>query len=224
MKALVYHGPGERGWDTVDDRRSFGVGVLDGMVSPGDVGAIVGAGPIGLAAILTARLYTPAQIVAIDLADSRLQGAQRVGADVRVDNSREDAVARVMQLTDGLGADVTFEAVGVPETFACRRPSSWRPSWSASADVWPTSGCTATRDVAPGEAVDPQRHDHHWPGRYVQHPAAHSGREPPGPSSSRARLARGARRRDPGRRPLRASMRAAASGCWWSSLPGRGRR
>jgi alcohol dehydrogenase len=96
---------------------SFEVGVLNGMVSPGDVVAVVGAGPIGLAAILTARLYTPGRIVAIDLADSRLQSARRFGADMTINNGHEDAVAAVMELTDGLGADVAFEAVGVPETF-----------------------------------------------------------------------------------------------------------
>jgi alcohol dehydrogenase len=96
---------------------SFEVGVLNGMVSPGDVVAIVGAGPIGLAAILTARLYTPGRIVAVDLADSRLQSARRFGADTTINNGNQDAVAMVMELTDGLGADVGFEAVGVPETF-----------------------------------------------------------------------------------------------------------
>ena len=96
---------------------SYEVGVLNGMVSPGDVVAIVGAGPIGLAAILTARLYTPGQIVAIDLADSRLEGAKRFGADMTINNGREDAVAQIMELTGGLGADVAFEAVGVPATF-----------------------------------------------------------------------------------------------------------
>jgi alcohol dehydrogenase len=96
---------------------SFEVGVLNGMVSPGDVVAIVGAGPIGLAAILTARLYTPGRIVAIDLADGRLESARRFGADTTINNGSEDAVARVMELTDGLGADAAFEAVGVPQTF-----------------------------------------------------------------------------------------------------------
>jgi alcohol dehydrogenase len=96
---------------------SFEVGVLNGMVAPGDVVAIVGAGPIGLAAILTARLYTPGRIVAIDLADSRLESALRFGADTTINNASEDAIARVMELTDGLGADVAFEAVGVPQTF-----------------------------------------------------------------------------------------------------------
>lgn len=79
--------------------------------------AIVGAGPIGLAAILTATLYTPGRIVAIDLADSRLDSARRFGADTMINNGNEDAVAAVMELTDGLGADVAFEAVGVPQTF-----------------------------------------------------------------------------------------------------------
>jgi len=96
---------------------SYEVGVLNGMVAPGDVVAIVGAGPIGLAAILTAKLFTPARIVAIDLADSRLQSAVRFGADITINNSHEDPVALVMELTDGLGADVAFEAVGVPSTF-----------------------------------------------------------------------------------------------------------
>jgi alcohol dehydrogenase len=96
---------------------SFEVGVLNGMVSPGDVVAIVGAGPIGLAAILTARLFTPARIVAIDLADSRLASALRFGADITINNGHEDPVSLVMELTDGLGADVAFEAVGVPATF-----------------------------------------------------------------------------------------------------------
>jgi len=96
---------------------AYEVGVLNGMVAPGDVVAIVGAGPIGLAAILTARLYTPGRIVAIDLADSRLESALRFGADTTINNGREDALAQVMELTDGLGADVAFEAVGVPATF-----------------------------------------------------------------------------------------------------------
>ena len=96
---------------------SFEVGVLNGMVTPGDVVAIVGAGPIGLAAILTARLYTPGRIVAIDLVDSRLESAQRFGADTTINNGHQDALAQIMELTDGLGADVAFEAVGVPETF-----------------------------------------------------------------------------------------------------------
>lgn len=96
---------------------AYEVGVINGVVSPGDVVAIVGAGPIGLAAILTASLYTPERIVAIDLADSRLESALRFGADTAINNGREDAVAKVMELTDGLGADVAFEAVGVPQTF-----------------------------------------------------------------------------------------------------------
>ena len=96
---------------------SYEIGVLNGMVSPGDVVAIVGAGPIGLAAILTARLYTPGKIVAIDLADSRLESAKRFGADLAINNGREDAVETIMELTDELGTDVALEAVGVPQTF-----------------------------------------------------------------------------------------------------------
>jgi alcohol dehydrogenase len=96
---------------------AYEVGVLNGHVSPGDVVAIVGAGPVGLAAILTASLYTPGHIVAIDLADSRLESARGFGADTTINNGREDARERIMELTDGLGVDVALEAVGVPDTF-----------------------------------------------------------------------------------------------------------
>jgi alcohol dehydrogenase len=96
---------------------AFEVGVLNGMVAPGDVVVIVGAGPVGLAAILTAELYTPGRIVSIDLADSRLEVARRFGADITINNGREDPAAAIMELTDGLGADVALEAVGVPQTF-----------------------------------------------------------------------------------------------------------
>jgi alcohol dehydrogenase len=95
----------------------YEVGVLNGRVQPGDVVAVVGAGPIGLAAIMGARLFSPSHIVAVDLADRRLEAAKLFGADVIVNNSREDAEAIVAGLTGGLGADVSIEAVGVPATF-----------------------------------------------------------------------------------------------------------
>jgi alcohol dehydrogenase len=96
---------------------AYEVGVLNGRVEPGDTVAIVGAGPIGLAAVLTARLLTPAHIVAIDIDDSRLERARELGADVAINNSGGTALTTVQQLTGGLGADVAIEAVGVPETF-----------------------------------------------------------------------------------------------------------
>ena len=87
------------------------------MSSPGDTIAIVGAGPIGLATIMTAKLHTPGRIIAIDLDDARLEKALEFGADVAINNGNEDALAKVMELTGGLGADVAIEAVGVPDTF-----------------------------------------------------------------------------------------------------------
>jgi alcohol dehydrogenase len=95
----------------------YEVGVLNGAVRPGDVVAVVGAGPIGLAAMLGAKLYSPSHIVAIDLADSRLEAAKQFGADIIVNNGVADPIAVVKELTDGLGADVAIEAVGVPATF-----------------------------------------------------------------------------------------------------------
>jgi alcohol dehydrogenase len=96
---------------------AYEVGVLNGRVEPGDTVTVVGAGPIGLATIMTAKLHTPGRIVAVDLADARLEQALDFGADVTINNGREDAVEKVMALTGGLGADVAVEAVGVPETF-----------------------------------------------------------------------------------------------------------
>ncbi|MEJ2854057.1 MULTISPECIES: zinc-dependent alcohol dehydrogenase family protein [unclassified Saccharothrix] len=95
---------------------AYEVGVRNGRVEPGQTVVVVGAGPIGLAAIETAKLYSPGRIVAVDLAASRLEAAKQFGADVVVDagDRPEDVVA---ELTGGLGADVAIEAVGVPETF-----------------------------------------------------------------------------------------------------------
>lgn len=101
----------------------YEVGGLNGQVRPGDTVAVVGAGPIGLAAMLGARLFSPGHIVAIDLADARLAAAKTLGADVAVNSGGEDAVARVQELTGGLGADVAIEAV------VCRRPSIQRQSF-----------------------------------------------------------------------------------------------
>jgi alcohol dehydrogenase len=95
----------------------YEVGVLNGKVRPGDTVAVVGSGPVGLSAISGAKMVSPAHVVAIDMADARLDAARRFGADLTVNNSREDAIAYVRELTGGLGADVAIEAVGVPETF-----------------------------------------------------------------------------------------------------------
>jgi alcohol dehydrogenase len=95
----------------------YEVGVLNGSIHPGDVVAVVGAGPIGLAAITGAQLFSPAAIVAIDLADSRLDAAKRFGATATVNNGTHDPLDVLQDLTDGLGADVAIEAVGVPDTF-----------------------------------------------------------------------------------------------------------
>jgi alcohol dehydrogenase len=96
---------------------SYEVGVLNGKVRPGDTVAIVGAGPIGLAAVATARLYSPAHVVVIDKAESRLQAAKLFGADTTVLAGTQDPRGMIRALTGGLGADVVIEAVGTPQTF-----------------------------------------------------------------------------------------------------------
>jgi alcohol dehydrogenase len=95
----------------------YEVGVLAGGVRPGDVVAVVGAGPVGLAAIASARLFSPSHIVAVDLSDARLEAARHFGADVTVNDSREDPMTMIKDLTGRLGADVSIEAVGTSATF-----------------------------------------------------------------------------------------------------------
>jgi alcohol dehydrogenase len=95
----------------------FECGVLNGKVQPGDVVGIVGAGPIGLAALLTAQFYSPAEIIMIDLDDSRLEVAKRFGATATVNSKDGKAAEKVMKMTSGRGVDAAIEAVGIPETF-----------------------------------------------------------------------------------------------------------
>lgn len=95
----------------------FECGVLNGKVQPGGTVAIVGCGPIGLAALLTAQFYAPSQIIAIDLDDNRLAVATRFGATHVINSSDGGAVKAVMALTAGRGVDTAIEAVGLPATF-----------------------------------------------------------------------------------------------------------
>ncbi len=92
-------------------------GVLNGKVAPGSTVAIVGAGPVGLAALLTAQFYAPAEIIAIDVDRHRLETAKRLGATSIVDNGSGGAAEAVMKMTGGRGVDTAIEAVGVPATF-----------------------------------------------------------------------------------------------------------
>ena len=92
-------------------------GVLNGQIKPGDTVAIVGAGPVGLAALLTAQFYSPAEIIMIDLDDNRLDVARSFGATQIINSGDGGAVKTVMDLTRGAGVDVAIEAVGVPATF-----------------------------------------------------------------------------------------------------------
>lgn len=92
-------------------------GVLNGRVQPGATVAIVGSGPIGLAALMTAQFYSPAEIIMIDLDDGRLATAKRFGATATINSGDGKAVDAVMKLTNGLGVDTAIEAVGIPATF-----------------------------------------------------------------------------------------------------------
>jgi alcohol dehydrogenase len=95
----------------------FEIGVQYGQVSPGDVVAVIGSGPVGLSAVMTARLYGPSKIIAIDLDSARLKRASEFGATDTVNSGDKDWKEQVLALTDGAGVDVAIEAVGVPATF-----------------------------------------------------------------------------------------------------------
>lgn len=94
------------------------IGVKYGQVKAGDVVAVIGTGPVGLAAIATAGLYGPSRIIAIDLDANRVEQAKKFGATDGVLSSDKDWKKQVLALTDGLGVDVAIEAVGIPQTFA----------------------------------------------------------------------------------------------------------
>jgi alcohol dehydrogenase len=95
----------------------FECGVLNGKIQPGSVVAIVGSGPVGLAALLTAQFFSPAEIIMIDLDDNRLEMATRFGATSGINSADGKAVETVMKMTDKRGVDTAIEAVGIPATF-----------------------------------------------------------------------------------------------------------
>ncbi len=95
----------------------FEIGVQYGQVKPGDVVAVIGAGPVGLAAVMTARLYGPSKIIAVDLDGARLERAAGFGATDTVNSGDSDWKEQLLALTDGDGVDVAIEAVGIPQTF-----------------------------------------------------------------------------------------------------------
>ncbi len=95
----------------------FECGVLNGKVKPGDTIAIVGAGPIGLATLLTAQFYSPAEIIMIDVDENRLSVSKQLGATATINSKDGKAVEKIMKMTNGIGVDVAVEAVGIPATF-----------------------------------------------------------------------------------------------------------
>jgi alcohol dehydrogenase len=95
----------------------FECGVLKGQIKPGDTVAIIGAGPVGLAVLMTAQFYSPAEIILVDLDDNRLEVARKLGATKTVNSKDGGAVDAVRALTAGRGVDVAVEAVGIPATF-----------------------------------------------------------------------------------------------------------
>ncbi|MDT0108937.1 zinc-dependent alcohol dehydrogenase family protein [Listeria booriae] len=94
------------------------IGVLNGQVKPGDTLAIIGAGPVGIATLLTAQFYSPAKIIVVDLDDNRLELAKKLGATDTVNSKNpEAAIQRIFELSNGVGVDVAMEVVGFPATF-----------------------------------------------------------------------------------------------------------
>ena len=142
---------------------AYEVGVLNGHVQPGDTVVVVGAGPIGLSAILGAQLYSPSRIIAIDLADARLEAAKLLRRrPARSTTGGKTPSPIVRNLTDGLGADVAIEAVGVPASFELCTELVRPGGHVANIGV---HGKPATLHLE--IPVDPGRHHHHRAGRHL---------------------------------------------------------
>lgn len=95
----------------------FECGVLNGKIQPGNIVAIIGAGPIGLATLLTAQFYSPAEIIMVDTDDNRLDISKRLGATKVINNTDGRAAKKILEMTAGRGVDTAIEAVGIPATF-----------------------------------------------------------------------------------------------------------
>jgi alcohol dehydrogenase len=147
----------------------FECGVLNGKVQPGSTLAIVGAGPVGLAALLTAQFFSPGEIIMIDLDDNRLEIARRFGATQTINSSDGRAIDALMKLTSDRGVDTAIEAVGVPATFelceqivAAGGVSQYRRAWRAGG-------------APSGTIVGSQHQHHHAPRGHRQHAYATQG-------------------------------------------------
>jgi alcohol dehydrogenase len=92
-------------------------GIINGRVQPGHLVAIIGSGPVGLSAAITAQLYSPSMVVVVDVDDARLATARQFGVTHTVNSKQPDAVQKLMALTGGQGYDTVVEAVGIPQTF-----------------------------------------------------------------------------------------------------------
>ena len=137
----------------------FECGVLNGKVAPGSTVAIVGAGPIGLAALLTAQFYSPAEIIMIDPDENRLQVARRFGATKVLNNSAP--AERIKAITAGRGVDTAIEAVGVPESFLLCEEIV------AAGGIIANIGVHGTKGRSPsGDALGKKHSYHYKVGRY----------------------------------------------------------
>ena len=149
----------------------FECGVLNGQVKPGDTVAIVGAGPVGLAVLLTAQFYSPAAIFMIDLDDKRLAVAKQFGATTLINSADGHAAHQVMELTEGAGVDVAIEAVGLPATFEiCQAIVAAGRTDRERGRPRQASG------TAHGEALGPQHFAHHSAGGHGNNADAAEGR------------------------------------------------
>jgi len=134
-----------------------------GQVSPGDVVAVIGSGPVGLSAVMTARLYGPSKIIAVDLDSARLKRASDFGATDTVNSGDSDWKEQVLALTDGAGVDVAIEAVGVPATFTMAteivRPEAMSPTLACTASqlTWRSTNCGSRTSTSRWDLSTPTR-------------------------------------------------------------------
>ncbi|MDB5366636.1 MAG: Threonine dehydrogenase [Rhodospirillales bacterium] len=137
-------------------------GAENAEINEGDTVAVFGCGPVGLFAILSAKLLGATRVLAVDCLPDRLAKARELGAEI-IDYEKEDPVATIQRLTDGIGVDRVIDAVGVDANHAHHGPAAKKAAKQKETNK------KAVREIAPEQnPVGPNWHPGDAPGQVLE--------------------------------------------------------